>query len=181
MLIGLAVAALLLFGCAGQLPQGIGQTLQGTGQFRQVFGTALQTQSYCGGAAPPQEIIDGLATPKPLANKTLYLKNGSTNSQGPYLAFTTDSQGRFALSLPAGTYCVVEDYKRDAPDAEAYKKSMGAPGSCATVNPSCLAVLWQECDASFTVGSADTNLTVQSNRRCPWSTRCIEWGCPLPP
>ena len=73
-----------------------------------ISGRVLQTSSYCGGAAPPPELLQELATPKPLANKTLYIKNGTANSNSPSLPFTSDSEGRFTLALSAGAYCIVE-------------------------------------------------------------------------
>jgi hypothetical protein len=38
-----------------------------------------QTSSYCGGAAPPRELIEQLNTPVPLAGKVIYLRKGKTN------------------------------------------------------------------------------------------------------
>jgi hypothetical protein len=44
-----------------------------------------QTHSYCGGAEPPDELLQELATPRPLSGITFYIKNSETNNSKPQL------------------------------------------------------------------------------------------------
>ncbi len=65
------------------------------------YGTILNTQSYCGGARPPQELLNELATPKPYGNRSLVFVH--TTSHKEY-TFTTDEHGHYEVELPLGKY-----------------------------------------------------------------------------
>lgn len=59
---------------------------------------------YCGGANPPQEVLDALNQPKPAKNEKLTLV--SQNAAKDNLAVTTDDVGKAVINLPQGTYQV---------------------------------------------------------------------------
>ncbi len=87
----------------------------------EVSGTIIKTASYCGGAAPTDEILAELATPAPYIG-TLYLKQGTINDPlEPALAtITTDENGDFSIVLAEGDYIIVTaehlgDYTNDYP------------------------------------------------------------------
>jgi hypothetical protein len=65
------------------------------------YGTITNTQSYCGGARPPQELLTELATPKPYGNHLLVFVH--TGSQKEY-SFITDEHGHYEVELPLGKY-----------------------------------------------------------------------------
>ncbi|MES2556909.1 MAG: hypothetical protein V4604_12205 [Bacteroidota bacterium] len=65
------------------------------------YGTILNTQSYCGGARPPQELLTELATPKPYGNRSLVFVH--TVSHKEY-GFVTDEHGHYEVELPLGKY-----------------------------------------------------------------------------
>src|SRR3990167_8617243 len=55
------------------------------------YGTILNTQSYCGGARPPEELLAELATPKPYGNRSLVFVHTSSHKE---YGFMTDEIGR---------------------------------------------------------------------------------------
>ena len=71
----------------------------------------FETSHYCGGAAPPPELARPVR--RPLGNATFLVRSGTRNTNTPpVVEVTTDANGRFDLDVPAGTYCIVRDYKR---------------------------------------------------------------------
>ena len=64
-------------------------------------GLIESTSSYCGGAAPPQSLLDRLATPQAFINDQLVFMEKSTKKAYP---FKTDATGHYTVSLPAGNY-----------------------------------------------------------------------------
>ncbi len=78
-----------------------------------VRGQAIRTtQTYCGGARPPDDME--LSRRDPESGKRILVRRGTENTASEVLAeATSDSAGAFALSLPAGTYCLIEDAKRE--------------------------------------------------------------------
>lgn len=75
----------------------------------QVAGVLTQTSSYCGGAAPPEQVLKKLATPSPFPAKKFYVRSGKVNSTKAKTVahFVTDENGMFSLQLPPGTYSII--------------------------------------------------------------------------
>jgi hypothetical protein len=72
----------------------------------------LTTQTYCGGARPSDDMELSKRAPEP--GRRLLVRRGSENTASEVLARTTsDAKGHFVLSLPPGTYCFVEEAKRE--------------------------------------------------------------------
>lgn len=106
-----------------------------------INGQVTQTKDFCGGMRPTDELVNNLRTPKPFANKVIYIKIGDVNTErGPVVQkFTTDENGKFSVKLKVGTtYCFVEDWKGEpfkAPkdteftiwDIPCLRKSYGTP------------------------------------------------------
>ncbi|HEU4718517.1 MAG TPA: hypothetical protein VFU15_11810 [Bacteroidia bacterium] len=63
--------------------------------------TFLFTRAYCGGAAPPKEVLDKLNTPQALSLSTLILENKKTGNK---IEVTTDANGKTEMNIPAGRY-----------------------------------------------------------------------------
>ncbi|MEL6557997.1 MAG: hypothetical protein AAFQ94_07425, partial [Bacteroidota bacterium] len=59
------------------------------------------TADYCGGANPPEQLLERLKTAKLLANTELIIKNNEKDFQE---MVKTDEQGEINKSLPAGDY-----------------------------------------------------------------------------
>ncbi len=91
-----------------------------------VSGTVSQTYSYCGGARPSDEMIAGLATPKPWPGKKFHIIKGDTNtvSHKVVLDFTSDAEGKFSFELEPGTYSIILDDQLSPPDAKKYKTEL---------------------------------------------------------
>jgi len=89
-----------------------------------ISGTVTQTSSYCGGARPPDFLLEQLAEPKPYPNKKFHLIKGDTNTTAHkiILSFTSDSAGNFSFQLETGTYSILLDEQASPPDAKKYKK-----------------------------------------------------------
>ncbi len=131
----------------------------------QVF---LSTQTYCGGARPPE----GMETSKraPESGRRLLVRRGSENTASEVLAqATSDAKGTFVLSLPAGTYCFVEEAKRE----------LTATGPTPeNVDASCLEGWRRTCDAVVEVPEAgEVPVTLDFHRGC--FPQC--YGGPFPP
>lgn len=78
-----------------------------------VNGNIENNSDYCGGAAPPQDLLDQLAMYHPSAMQKFYVRQGSVAMPFTpvYTFFTTDSLGNYTISLPAGQYTVISEEK----------------------------------------------------------------------
>jgi hypothetical protein len=100
---------MLLVACSPKLTEGSGDASEGKKAV--YFGTISYTESYCGGARPPEELLQQLATPKPFASDTLRVKNVETGTE--YLV-VTDEHGHYEMELPAGNYVVHPKFRTTA-------------------------------------------------------------------
>jgi hypothetical protein len=62
--------------------------------------------AYCGGAKPPQELLDNLNSPKPLANCKIKLVRVDSLKKVKAKVFKTDKNGSALLKVKEGTYKV---------------------------------------------------------------------------
>ena len=73
-----------------------------------------QTSSYCGGAAPSNEMLEQLNTPVPFAGKIIYLRKGNTNKLcKKAVVLKSDENGEITALLQPGIYAVVDETKKD--------------------------------------------------------------------
>ena len=74
-----------------------------------VTGKVTQTYSYCGGAAPPKDLLDEMATPVAFPGKRFYIRPGVTNNSNVKIvkSFTTAEDGSFSIQLAPGIYAVI--------------------------------------------------------------------------
>lgn len=84
-----------------------------------VKGNIQHTRTYCGGAAPTEDMIENMKKEIPFANHKFAIKKGTTDlaSQAIFKEITTDANGNFNVSLPKGTYSVqiwekTQDYEK---------------------------------------------------------------------
>jgi len=92
-------------------------------------GLIESTSSYCGGAAPPQDLLDRLETPQAFVNGQLVFIEKSSKKAYP---FKTDATGHYSISLLPGTYELhpekrtnIEDYSYD-PNCKAWLSTVFA-------------------------------------------------------
>jgi len=83
--------------------------------FSIVKGAVNQTNSYCGGARPPDDLLEELAKPKPLTNYKLYIKKNTPSIIDAIImdSIITDQNGRFTLKMPKGNYIFVDSIYKD--------------------------------------------------------------------
>lgn len=95
-----------------------------TGKLFTVTGMVTQTFSYCGGAAPPKQILDKLKTPVPYPGKKFYIRSGKINTVEAKIvrSFTTDSSGGFSVSLEAGLYSIIQEEQLNKINASDYTR-----------------------------------------------------------
>jgi hypothetical protein len=100
-----ALCAILCFGCSVKLIESKNET---SPSFH-VSGKVNQTFSYCGGANPPEFLLEELAMPKPIPSMLFYVIEGNINSNHRKIIkkFMTDSNGMFDFELPVGKYSII--------------------------------------------------------------------------
>ena len=146
-------------------------------KYYNVSGTVTTTSSYCGGAAPSQEMLAQMAKPRPIAGKQLFIKSGKENSEGGAVikSITTDSLGHFQINLKNGAYCIVEEYKSKPlviPKNDKYSKW----------DEECLKEKYAQCDYQLDVLNKNVDdLNINFHKQCTWSQPCLQYDGPLPP
>ena len=63
------------------------------------------TSNYCGGAAPPEELLEGLKVPKKFSNQNIFLST-EKGLQENMQELTTSAAGNIKTSLKKGTYYI---------------------------------------------------------------------------
>ncbi len=151
-----------------------------------ISGKVVQTSAYCGGAAPPEELLESLRKEKPFPNKALVVRAGSANTlKSPVLReFTVDAEGNFKISLPPGEYCILDAAKRDKPRISDYAKGAAKiPGPPSPTEPyrvdeECLRAWWQSCDITLKLGKRSLrNVLIKFHQGC--YPPCVT-GYPIP-
>ena len=149
-----------------------------------ISGTITQTHSYCGGAAPPRELIEELKTPKPLPGKKMYIIKGDTNTTGRdiILNFISDENGNFSFQLEPGLYSVLLEEQISAPDAKKYRTETQS------IDESCYNKWWARPYYLLTVEAGAKPTTIKGlnfnfHSRCFISSDvpCLEYEGPYPP
>jgi len=148
-----------------------------------ITGTATETQEVLSGIRPTEEMEKEWKRAKPSANKTFYIRKGNTNkyTKKVYCKFTTDSSGNFKITLPPGTYCIVEKVKRDKltiPDYSVQNKALPNYSHFQVGDKKCFDEWYGQCDA--TVEVKDKNITgLIFNIHHGHNAPCVQGG-PIP-
>lgn len=151
-----------------------------------IHGHVESTASYCGGAAPTENILASLRTPRPFVNKKLYIKSDSLNDMhAPILdSVMSDQNGNFQFQLPPGIYCIVDERKA-TPDffQMLIKNHSEQTASYSKINQTCLKKWMQKPDAVIVVAqNGTTSITVRYHKPCVWNQiPCISYRGPYPP
>ena len=145
-----------------------------------VSGKVIQTNEYCGGANPSEEIIEALRKEKPLPDKRLFVRAGTLNKiTRPVLqSFTTDAEGNFEISLPPGDYCVIEEGKKDQlkiPDFSKENEKLPPAEAYRLTSEECLRTWWRACDQTLRVKRQSLKgVVIRFHQRC--NPPCITGG-----
>ena len=137
-----------------------------------VHGAITQTSSYCGGAAPPQEMLERLSRPQPYANQVYYIgKIGKKKST--FQKITSDTLGAFLLQLPVGKYVVFS--------AEKMKPFiMPASNKYTKYDAACLRKQYATPDASFEIKNKNVAVNWNVHHACFYSLPCTIYRGPMP-
>ncbi len=145
-----------------------------------VSGKVMQTSEYCGGAQPPEEILEALLKEKPFPNKRLFVRAGTVNKIArPILqSFTTNAEGHFEISLPSGDYCVFEEGKKDQlkiPDFSKENEKLPPAEAYRLTSEECLRTWWHTCDKTLRVkGQSLKGVIIRFHQRC--NPPCVTGG-----
>ena len=145
-----------------------------------VSGKVTQTSPYCGGARPPKELLDRLATPVAYPNKKFYIRQGKVNSVKAKVikSFTTDSAGEFSVQLAPGTYSIIQEEQLHKIKAVDYTKKYQV------VDNKCLQEWWVKPYYLLEVKDNDIRqLNFNFHHRCyiAGDIPCITYTGPLHP
>jgi hypothetical protein len=176
----------LSFGCTSAKKTSVNVPPPGPGGEVTITGTVGQTQAHCGGARLPDEVMNEMMKPRPLQYKKMYVKKGSENdfSQQPVLEFTTDSAGRFSISLPPGTYCIIDEFKLKKENCnDILKKYEKEQQYYSAVDPVCLQGWFRMPDFLLEVGQDKLkSVDIIYAGKCSWNAvPCVTYTGPLPP
>lgn len=151
-----------------------------TGNTYTISGSVTQTSSYCGGANPPKELLQQMATPVAYPGKTFYTKSGTVNDLAmPVLtSFTTDSTGHFSIHLSPGIYAIILKEQLAELNAADYETKTQV------VDKDCLAEWWKKPYYLLEVKQQDiSSLNFVFHHRCYIANDipCIRYRGPLAP
>ncbi len=152
----------------------------------EVTGLITETQSYCGGAAPPQDLLDELSKPKPIKGYSMYIRKTSNDFKNPILhKIFTDSNGMFKIKLPIGSYSVVDGSKKDSQTYNDYlTKYKHASESFGPLDETCYLKYFSTPDFVIKVEKSKKTISLAHNyhRSCSWSRNpCMEFRGQYPP
>ena len=147
---------------------------------------ATTTQVYCGGAKPSEEIKKELGTPKQAPNVKIYIRKGDTNNFNNEIddELVSNDSGVVKTSLPAGTYSLVFENKKDRATYNHLLEKYGKETSYQTaIDTNCLKTFFAEPNGVLVVGENNENeITVNRVLRCQWTRiPCSNYKGELPP
>jgi hypothetical protein len=178
------VFALLLFGgCREKKFAGVDTTKNSSVVAIQL----TTTRSYCGGARPPQEMLDELASPQPLAGKFVFIRKGTINNpldEALVAQGTTDAMGRFEFSVQPGDYYLVFEEKKDNQySGDLLLKYKTATSNYSAIDSLCVSEWMKQPDLLMQVAAnSKNNFSLNLHVPCSWDIiPCIEYRGPLPP
>lgn len=119
---------------------------------------------------------ESLRAPRPLSRAEFAVLRGKENrtSQKPVATFTTNTNGRFSVALPTGTYCVIRaDRRRDRTGPTA----VAAPNQY--VDADCAEREARQCDALWHITSASRSQSIVVHLETGGGPHC--WRGPSPP
>jgi hypothetical protein len=146
-----------------------------------ISGQITQTNAYCGGAAPTEEMEKEFRKKHPLPGRKLYLRAGIQNDVSKPLVAETVSNalGGFEFDVPAGSYCLITEEKFEAKEHKAPEQ-----WGVRFQGEACLKEWMQACDQVIIVTDRSvSHLEINKYQRCFIQTDnpCYAWDGPMPP
>ncbi|SHN23137.1 hypothetical protein [Mucilaginibacter sp. OK098] len=141
-----------------------------------VTGSIMQTVSYCSGARPAQKILDSCNTPKGISFGKLFIKSGVMNIEGAPVIheIKADSNGNFSTYLPAGNYCLLEEWK-----TKPFKLPLNNVNQ--TVDSACFRNLYNAADFNLKITNKSIHhMKFVFHRTCPYNQPCVSYRGSLP-
>ncbi len=119
-----------------------------------ISGKVTQTFNYCGGAAPPKQILDKLAIPVPYSGKKFYIRAGKSNNLRSRIvsSFITGKDGEFSIRLSPGIYSIIQEEQLKKIKASDYNKTNQQ------IDEKCLYEWWMKPYYILNVKNADIKL-----------------------
>lgn len=149
-----------------------------------ISGTAMRAKSYCGGARMSEERYAEYTKAKAFANKKLFIKKGKYNdfNKKAVVEVVTDSSGNFSLSLPAGIYCIVDEYKKEKANyTSLLNQYKSETKNYSAISETCLQEWFKTPDLVFEVKKVTDKITVTFQDKCSWNKiPCVTYKGPLP-
>ncbi len=147
-----------------------------------VSGQIEYTGRYCGGAPPPQRLLENIRKKKPRAGFKLYIRAGNMNdSRAPIIDSTmTDEHGRFIFHLPPGDYVLLSSYHKNREIFTTWRNDDYIRIS----DRNCLEKWWRDGLAKFSVRNQpvdDIYLHFQKQCFLPLGVPCLVYKGPFPP
>ena len=146
-----------------------------------VKGKVTQTWSYCGGAAPSEEMLEEARRPRPYEGKVFYIRKGKINSlkEPMILSFTVSAAGTFSFQLPAGVYSIIQDTQLKALNFNDYNVDANK-----YADKDCLKKWWAQAYYVLEIKDKNiTNLNFEFHHACfvDSDIPCLQYVGPMPP
>ena len=146
-----------------------------------ISGTITTSGSYCGGAAPSEEMLQSVQVTRPMSGFMIYIKKGAKNKLLSCIVDSTctDSSGNYSFDLSPGKYVLLQKNQLNKDVFEKYKQSKWTQ-----VDLECMQMWWEKGLTSITVDSESiNNLNFHFQKRCfiPLSVPCLRYTGPYPP
>lgn len=147
---------------------------------KNIQGIVKFTYDYCGGAAPSDEMLKRLQTPRAISNYILYLKAGTKNNDTPVLdSSNCNEQGQYNFKVKPGKYVILTvDQIKNFSTKNYTSKYLQVD------DEQCLKQWWENGLYKVTVGNEDVALAdTILNQRCNGLglIPCMSFTGPLPP
>ena len=149
--------------------------------------TITQTQQWCGGARPTEEMEREFSTPKPYPNCTIYIRKDSNVLNKPILhTLTTNEYGKVSVRLAPGKYTIVNiDKKDDSVYRSTIYKYQNVTESTGPIDMNCYNIFMAEPDFTIKVPPRATRSIAKRHnyfKHCNWSgAPCVEFRGHYPP
>jgi len=159
----------------------LSETVKDNGMFT-VAGTVTQAGSYCGGAAPSDEMLAEVQRVRPMSGFMIYVKKGKENNlNNPVVdSVFTNSEGKYTLYLPKGDYVLLQKNQLTKDILSKYEN----PTQYLQANKDCLEKWWKAGLTTVSVQSAGLeNINFHFQKRCfvPDYLPCLNYTGPYPP
>ena len=175
------VTGLLLTGC---FPTEVKTpaTTSSNNKHLMVRGKIEFSESYCGGAPPPEEMVQELEKKKPLVGYKLYIRAGRTNDiKAPIIdSFSTNEDGEFEFNLLPGEYILLSSNHITRDVFTKYQEEKFIK----IANMDCLENWWQNGMTKLILENQPIdNIYFHLKKNCflPLGIPCLKFNGPIPP